>query len=154
MYLTAEQFADVIHSAEAAAADAGPGADKRRAPRTTHYCRVPIILGDDPQSGPMSVATVRDFSARGMCLLYPSPIPQGSQFIIRLDRASGPPAHLLAAVAHCKPQSKSQFVIGAEFVCLLDGGSSPFDLTRSAGHDARDARDARDVDRIRQFVLD
>ena len=141
MNLSAEQFAEIIHSLSAPSATGGP--EKRRAPRVMHRCRASIFVGKDPMSGARVSVIVRDLSSRGVCILYSAELPRGTEFVLQLDRAGGVPIHILSTVAHCRRHDKGLYAIGAEFTCLLNAAAPPPDR-RSA---------AKDLKRIRQSVL-
>src|SRR5688500_8761427 len=112
MNLSAEQFADVLFSLSE---PKDKKQDQSRTVRLSHRCRVTIMLGRDVQSGITTLVTVKDFSPRGICILHKSELPRGTNLVIQLERAEGPPVHILATVAYCRAEDKLTYTIGAEF---------------------------------------
>jgi len=85
------------------------------------------------------VCQLKDMSPRGVCLISPTALERGQNFIMELGRDAQPPARILFAIVYCKSLSSDSYSIGAEFVCALEG--SP------------ERADSPDVDRIRQLIL-
>ena len=122
MHLSADQFATII------AGFTDPTAsepEQRRAERMPQQCLVPIILGHNTPEERQVLVTVCDLSPRGVGLVSSKALPRGEQFVLKLNGPGGTPTVMLCAVAHCRPQGRKTFAIGAEFTCILSDFQSP-----------------------------
>src|SRR2546423_7289004 len=119
MNLTADQFAEVLHTLKAPVENATTD-EKRRAARVLHCARVPITEGADARHGPTTTVMVKDLSPRGICIGHDAQMEIGANFILRLSREDSTEIHLLCTVAWCREESMSMYMIGAEFICQLD----------------------------------
>jgi hypothetical protein len=140
MRLSAEQFAELVAVLRSDRAQPRRQHEKRRCHRIAINASIPIELILDGRRSPAIDVTVRDFSTRGMCLLYHSPLENGQQFICILRRHSGGHVALLCTVVQCRRLTDKFFGIGAEFTCTLAHATTAYESAETA--------------RIRQSVLD
>jgi hypothetical protein len=137
MKFAEKQFTEVVELIQAM----GPSAqkqskNKRRANRTAIRLSVKIKPENGDGNAPWTIAQLRDLSPRGILLATDQQMNSGDSFLICLptkDGQIGKP--LICRVAHCKPQSnsntKSGFMIGAEFIGRLDAVAAPQNDRRS-----------------------
>ena len=150
MKFAEKQFTEVVELIQAM----GPSArkqskNKRRANRTEIRLSVKIKPENGDGNAPWSIAELRDLSARGLLLATDQEMSAGTSFLICLPtKKEGLRAtpHI-CRVAHCKPQSnsntKSGFMIGAEFIGRLDAVAAP-----------RNDRPSDEQERIQRSILD
>jgi len=144
MKIPTQMFAEIVASLDASRA-ASPEMEQRHASRLDlqHSAAVITYDGGGGRSAPVCV---HDVSPRGICLLHPSAMTPGEQFVIHLPRGGGSPAPMLCTVAYCKPEGDeagASFRVGAEFVCALES-----DRARAAR-----APQQQEIDRIRRSIL-
>ena len=139
MSLPSYIVADILASLEAVRA--GRPDDKRRASRLSVDAECTVIVGDSTEG---TVAHIVDISPRGICLLYPTPLQGGGQFVIHLPREDAAPMPMLCTVVHCR-RSDNIYRIGAEFTCVLNESKSPSSATSGA--------EAAEIERIRQSIF-
>jgi hypothetical protein len=129
-----------------------PGERRRCCRIELERATVPMTLVVNGQHQPAQVVRVRDFSARGINVLYPQSLASGQQFVIHIARADGTTISILATVAHSRPyqDDKSLFSVGAEFTCVLRDSATPAAASpaQASGKDRAAA-----LARIRQSVL-
>jgi hypothetical protein len=123
MRLSAEQFAElvsVLDNLKSPAADQ----EKRRSARMELQAQVPISFISDDEPAKPCVVAVRDFSSRGIAILYDTPLAIGQQFIVELRRLKGRSISLLCTIVHSRPTPDGKHSIGAEFTCVLQNPSA------------------------------
>jgi len=121
MRLSAEQFAEFVSILDNMRGSTANHSDKRRSARMELQAQVPISVICDDQCSTTQIVELRDFSARGIAILYPSELKLGQQFIVELRRLKGRAASLLCTVMHARTLPDGRFSIGAEFTCVLQG---------------------------------
>jgi hypothetical protein len=140
MKLSAEWFADLA-GVLAPEKSSEKGAERRRLNRVQLCTRVPlspIIKGERLPAVPIMV---RDFSPRGIRVLYPEPMARGQQFIVDL-KGSESTVSLLCTALHSRRVANGLHSVGAEFTCTIPGKTNP------------NAPDATAVNRIRASILE
>lgn len=136
MQLSAELFAQIVNSLNRGGACRIP--EGRRAPRVQQRHNIMVARVVDGQEQPPQLVVLRDFSARGLCILFPQRLAIGSQLIARFARSEGGTMALLCSVAHCSEQARNTYSVGIEFVCRIDPG---------------DPASQESAERIRQSIL-
>lgn len=138
MQLSLERFQAIISHLHTAAAGNG---DKRRADRAPLHFKVTIApCRNNAASVVMDEACVKDFSPRGLCIEYSDEIAAGEQFVLHLPIKDGGTAELLCRAVHCRKIRKGQYLIGAEFDCLLgEQGARQAPATKSELDRIRDS---------------
>jgi len=139
MQLTTEEFADLNTTVSS-----GPATDthdKRRAERKPHQGRVEVIPYNENGPAKPMLVSVKDFSARGICVITPAMMQRGRVFVVRMPRGDRM-VSLLYTVAHCEMTGPRQHKIGAELTCVLRGDHTHAEPLPSS------------LDLIRQSVLD
>lgn len=116
MKLSAEQFLEL--AASFGLTRPGRGHERRRAGRVELDATATCSLIEDGLVGEPRSVQVRDFSPRGLGLVFPEKLPPGSQFLLTLSRKSGGNVHILCTVVQCRPCKKG-FVVGAELTCTM-----------------------------------
>jgi hypothetical protein len=155
MNLSADLFAEcTVALTKGAVPVPHPSPGERR-----RCCRIELARASVPmtrvvngQQQPAQVVRVRDFSARGINVLYPQCLPSGDQFVIHISRADGTTISILCTVAHSRPypEDKALFSVGAEFTCVLRDTATP---AASSTAEATGKDRAAALARIRQSVL-
>lgn len=117
MHLDSQAFAEIISGLRGAGLVSGTG--KRRAARIALNAQVPVSLVTDGSTGAPSMVAVRDFSSRGIALLYNKALVGGQQFVVELHRLTGRAISLLCTVVHSRLLENGRYSVGAEFTCVL-----------------------------------
>jgi hypothetical protein len=154
MDLSFDEFVEILASFRTRdrSKDAG---DKRRARRIGHRAQVFITpcnsntSSDDKRLAALAIQTrvsvlLRDFSPRGVSLLCEEALERGQSFVLHLKQTAGKSVEMLCTVVHCRAGGKGQYLVGAEFSCVVDSEEAPRDA----------APRELDLDRIRHSILD
>jgi hypothetical protein len=142
MRLSAEQFAEFVSVLDNLKSPAAAQHDKRRSARMELQAQVPITFISDDQPAQPCVVCVRDFSSRGIAILYDTALAIGQQFIVELRRLKGRSISLLCTIVHSRPMDDGRFNIGAEFTCVLQNPACEI------------ATNANELSRIQKSMLD
>ncbi len=139
MQLSFERFNEIIDQLHT---DAASNGDKRRARRVAlqFHVRITPILGSSRLVAER--ARVKDFSPRGLCILFTKPLKAGQQFVLNLTTQNNEQAELLCRAVHCRKARRGVYLIGAEFDCLLN---------ETTQHHCEPNKS--DLDRIRESIL-
>jgi hypothetical protein len=115
--LSAEQLSQIAETFKDMKVDRQQ--QNRRAPRVHHTAKTTIYrLARKPADTALPVQ-MRDLSARGCSFLVSEKLARETNFIMRFSRKGALPVSVLCTVMHCRAHGE-QFLIGAEFTCLVD----------------------------------
>src|SRR5256885_17177712 len=115
MNLSAELFAEmtVTLTGGAVPVPRPGGSERRRACRVElEKANVSLTLITDGRAQPRQFVRVRDFSPRGINVLYPSSLPAGQQIRVHTNSNDGPAGPILPTVAPTKPAQGKLFSVG------------------------------------------
>lgn len=149
MDLTFDEFVEILASFRTRdrSKDAG---DKRRSRRIGYRAQVFITPCENGSCSPSNTpdpVILRDFSPRGVSLVSEFPMQKGHAFVLHLKRSNGEKVEMLCSTVHCRscrPGGTDQFLIGAEFTCLVEPEAA---LCATVSQQM-------DLDRIRHSILD
>jgi hypothetical protein len=140
MNLSAEWFADLA-GAMCGARGTEAGAERRRLNRVQLGTRVPVSPIVKGERLPAVPIMVRDFSPRGIQILYPVLMKRGQQFVVEL-KGTDSTVSLLCTAVHTRRVANGLHSVGAEFTCTIPTKTSA------------NAPDAKAVSRIRASILE
>ena len=102
--------------------------------------------------GSVTSARIRNYSSRGVCLLYTAKLAIGQQFVLMLARNEQTSMRILCTVVHCRGLAGGEvFAVGAEFTLVLgEEKNSPAPATVER-HPAE--RALAELERIRSSIL-
>ncbi len=139
MQLSLERFQEIIAGLHTAVAGNG---DKRRVERASMQFHVKITPCRHASSVVIEEVCVKDFSPRGLGIEHSEEIAAGERFVLHLPSNTRGQGELLCRAVHCRKVQKGQYLIGAEFDCLLsEQGARQAPVSKS------------ELDRIRDSIL-
>jgi len=97
-----------------------PEPERRRDLRVKTRVEAQICAWKKNKQGEPFTVRIEDFSPGGVGLLHPTPLPTGSEYLLRVPRPEMDELVVLLQVVRCKPLEDGNFHVGMELCSVMD----------------------------------